>query len=169
VYFQGNTAAIEDQIGVPAAKAPSLNGKWVAVSSGDGPYAILQPGITTADQAKEMPLVATSTQQVTETGGATATRIKGNVPAQQNVPAGTGYLDVTPGSNLPIAYVSTISAGTVTVTSTVTFSAWGTAPAPTAPSGAVAWSTLGASPPPGGYGGGGSGSGGGGATTPPAV
>jgi hypothetical protein len=166
VYFQGNTAAIEDQLGVPAANAAALNGKWVSVSSGDGPYTVLQPGITTADQAKEMPLLATSTQSVTASGGIAATRIKGTVPAQSNIPAGTGYLDVTPSANLPIVYVSTITAGSLTVTSTVTFSAWGTAPAPAAPSGAVAWSTLGASPPPGGYGGGGSG---GGSTTPPAV
>jgi hypothetical protein len=167
VYFQGNTPAVEDQLGVPATKAPALNGKWVSVSSGDGPYVVLQPGITTADQAKEMPLVASSTQQVTEADGTTATRIRGTVPAQANVPAGTGYLDVAPGSNLPITYVTTITAGTLTLSSTVTFSAWGTAPSPSAPSGAVAWPTLGASEPPGGYGGGGGG--GGGNTTPPAV
>ncbi|HEV7678112.1 MAG TPA: hypothetical protein VGQ42_06055 [Candidatus Dormibacteraeota bacterium] len=166
VYFQGNVPAIEDQLGVAAAGAPGLNGKWVSVSSGDGPYSVLQPGITTAEQAKEMPLLASSTQQVTAAGGVAATRIKGIVPAQSNIPAGTGYLDVTPSSNLPIAYVSTISAGTLTVTSTTTFTAWGKAPAPTAPAGAVAWSTLGASPPPGGYGGGGSGSG---SSSPPAV
>src|SRR5579863_3784693 len=36
VYFQGNTPALEDQLGVSAATAPSLQNKWVSVVSGDG-------------------------------------------------------------------------------------------------------------------------------------
>jgi hypothetical protein len=155
VYFKGNAAAAQDQLGVPASAAPGLSGKWVSVVSGDGPYTVLQPGITTGDQATEMPLVATSTAQVTTPGGVHATRIKGTVPAHQGIPAGTAYMDVDPSTHLPVDYVSTVSAGTVTITGTTTFSAWGSAPSPAQPGGAVAWSTLGAAAPPGGYGSGG--------------
>lgn len=155
VYFQGNAPALEDQLGVPAAKAPGLNAKWITVSVGDGPYNVVQPGITVADQAQEMALVPASTANVTTPSGASAIRITGSVPAQQGAPAGTGHVDVATASHLPIDYESSFTVGGVTVTSTTTFSGWGTVPSVSAPSGAIAWSTLGASEPPGGYGSGG--------------
>lgn len=154
VYFQGNAPAVEDQLGVAASGAASLSGRWVSVVSGDGPYTVLAPGITVADQAQETALVPTSSSSLTS-GGRTLTRLSGTVPPQQGAPPGTGHLDIAPDSHLPASYVSLISAGGATLTSTVTFSGWGTAPVVTAPSGAVAWSTLGASEPPGGYGSGG--------------
>ena len=64
-------------------------------------------------------------------------------------------------TDLPITYRSTISAGGVVLTFTTTFSAWGTAPTVSAPTGAVAWSSLTTATPPGGYG-----SGGGATSTP---
>lgn len=158
VYFQGNVPAEEDQIGLSPADAQRLNGKWITVVRGDGPYTVLQPGITTADQAAEMPLVASTLEQVTASGKK-ATRIRGSVPATADVPAGTAYMDVDPSTHLPITYTSTVTAGSVTVTATTSFSNWGSAPAPSAPSGAVAWSTLNATEPPGGYGSGGGGQG----------
>ncbi len=155
VYFQGNIPALEDQLGVPAAGAAGLAGKSISVSSRDGPYGVVAPGITTADQAQEMALVPTATLQITSGGGAKATRIAGTVPPQQGAPSGTGHLDITTGTPLPMSYVTAVTVSGVTITSTTTFSGWGTAPAATVPTGAVAWSTLGASQPPGGYGGGG--------------
>jgi len=159
VYFQGNAAALQDQIGVSGDNAPVLSGKWIAVSRGDGPYSVLQPGITVADQAGETMLVPASSSQVTASGGVQAIRVQGTVPAQRGAPRGTGHLDIASATHLPIAYVSSVSANTITVSSTTTFSAWGTAPNVAVPSGAVAWSTLGATPPPGGYGSGGGGAG----------
>ncbi|HEY7925809.1 MAG TPA: hypothetical protein VIG86_00140 [Candidatus Dormibacteraeota bacterium] len=152
VYFQGNLPALEDQLGVPAAKAPSVQGRWVSVASGDGPYGVIAPGITVADQAQSMTLVPTSTTQITAADGSKATRIIGTVSSQQGARGGTAHLDIAAGSNLPISEVSTLSNG---ATDTATFSNWGTAKPTTAPAGAVAWTSLGASAPPGGYGGGG--------------
>jgi hypothetical protein len=156
VYFQGNIPAVEDQLGVSTATAAGVEGKWVSVVSGDGgpkgPYSVLQPGITTGSQAKEMPLTPASSASVTD-AGVIATRITGVVPATDTLPAGTGSLDVVPNTGLPISYTSTISSGGVVVLSfTTTFSAWGTAPSVTAPPGSVAWSTLTTAVPPGGYG-----------------
>jgi hypothetical protein len=155
VYFQGNTPAIEDQLGVAAANAPKLMGRWVSVVSGNGPYRVLQPGITAGDQAKEMPLFPTSTTRVTTTGGIPATRILGTIPPQPGTPAHTGHLDVISASGIPLSYVASFTVNGAIATTTTTFSQWGTAPSVSAPSGAVAWSTLVASPPPGGYGNGG--------------
>ena len=137
-----------------AATAPSLEGKWISVSAGDGPYTVLQPGITIADQAQELALVPASMAHVTA-GGVGAIRITGTVPQRQGVPAATGHVDVATDSHLPIVYATTLTLGGRTVTSTTTFDKWGTAPSVAAPSGAVAWSTLGAAEPPGGYGNGG--------------
>lgn len=165
VYFQGNAPALQDQIGVSASAAPGLAGKWISVVRGDGPYNVLQPGITVSDQADETALVPGSSRQVSAPDGTTATRITGTVPPQQGAPAGTGYLDVAAGSGVPLEYVTSISANGVSLNGTATFSKWGTAPSVTVPTGATAWSTLGATPPPGGYGSGG-GSGAGASQTP---
>lgn len=156
VYFKGNVPAIEDQLGASAASATSVEGKWVSVVRGNGPYTVLQPGITAGSQATlTLPLTPESSARVTDAGGVTATRISGIVPATNNLPAGTGSLDIAPRTDLPIIFTSTISGGTVVLTFTTTFSAWGTAPSVTAPAGAIAWSGLTTAVPPGGYGSGG--------------
>jgi hypothetical protein len=153
VYFQGNTPAIEDQLGVSATAAPNLQTKWVTVSSGDGPYSILEPGITSASQSSQMPLTATSSTKL-EVGGVSAIRISGSVPATQDAPAGTGSLVIAQNSDLPISYASSVSDGSVVLDFNTTFSAWGTPPTVSAPTSTVAWSTLTTTTPPNGYGGG---------------
>lgn len=155
VYFQGNAAALEDQLGVAPAASPGLQGKWISVSAGDGPYNVLAPGITIADQVQQLALMPTSATAVKGPDGTAATRILGTVPPQNGSPAGTGRLDVPAGTYLPISFASTVTGGGGTVTSTTTFSGWGTPASVAIPPGAVAWSTLGASPPSGGFGGGG--------------
>jgi hypothetical protein len=154
VYFQGNTPAIEDQLGVSAAAAPNLQNKWVSVVSGNGPYSVLQPGITSSSQASQMPLAAESSAKLT-TGGFSAIRISGAVPATNGLPAGTGSLVIAQNSDLPITYSSSVSDGGTVLDFNTTFSAWGTPPTVTAPAGAEAWSSLTTSVPPNGYGGGG--------------
>jgi hypothetical protein len=154
VYFQGNPPAIEDQLGVAAANASKLAGKWVSVVSGNGPYTVLQPGITVGDQAQEMPLVPTGLAPLTTTG-APATRIIGTVPGQGGT-SQAAHLDLVTASAIPLSYVAGFTAVNGTAgTTTTTFSQWGTAPAVSTPSGAVGWSSLVTSTPPGGYGNGG--------------
>jgi len=161
VYFRGNVPSLEDQLGVSAASAPSVQGKWVSVVGANGPYPVLQPGITTGSQADEISLAPESSARVTDAGGVRATRISGIVPATNTAPAGTGSLDIAPRTDLPIRYSSTISNGSAVATFTTTFSAWGVAPSVSAPTGAIAWSSLTTAVPAGGYG-----SGGTAATTP---
>lgn len=159
VYFQGNAAALQDQLGVPASKAASLNNAWISVAHGDGPYATLQVGINTSDQADETALQPTSVSDVTEADGTGALRLEGVVPPQNGAPAGTGHLDIAKSNHRPLVYFTRLSQDGLTLTSNVTFSSWGTAASVSAPAGSTAWTTLGASAPPGGYGGGGGGNG----------
>jgi hypothetical protein len=63
--------------------------------------------------------------------------------------------DVAPTSNIPVDYSSSFTVSGTSITSTTTFSQWGTAPTVTTPTGAVAWSSLTTAAPPGGYGSGG--------------
>src|SRR3984957_5121405 len=154
VYFQGNTAAVEDQLGVVTADAAPLQNKWVSVVTGNGPYSVLQPGITVADQVSQLQFVPQSTQATT-VGGTAATRILGSIPAANGDPASTVQFDVAPTSNIPLDYTSSFTVSGTSITSTTTFSQWGTAPTVTAPTGAVAWSSLTTAAPPGGYGSGG--------------
>ena len=156
VYFQGNVAAYQDQLGVDPARAANLQSSWIAVTNHDGPYSVLAPGITTSDQADETALEPSSMSKVA-VSGVSALRLQGTVPPQNGAPAGTGRLDVVAGSKQTLTYFASVSESGLTITSTVTFSAWGTAPSISAPPGAVAWSTLGATAPPGGYGNGGGG------------
>ncbi|MBV8301517.1 MAG: hypothetical protein JOY68_06310 [Candidatus Dormibacteraeota bacterium] len=162
VYFQGNVPAFEDQLGVAAAEANTLQGRWISVVAGDGPYNVLQPGITVADQAQELGLQPATSGDVSD-GGVSAVRLSGTVPPQNGAPSGSGHLDIAAATHLPLVYVTSVSDGQTTISSTTTFSAWGSAVTESAPATPVAWSTLGASEPPGGYGGGG---GGGGAASP---
>lgn len=153
VYFQGNTPALEDQLGVVAGSAAALDGKWILVSLGDGPYAQLEVGITTTSQLQEDTFVPTATATVQGSGGAALTKVSGTVPAGQEAPeGGSAYFELPPGSHLPTTYYQdTTGVGTLTTT----FSAWGKAPSVSAPSSSQAWSTLSTSEPPGGYGSGG--------------
>lgn len=164
VYFQGNAAALRDQLGVPASKTASLTSTWISVAHGDGPYATLQVGIDTSDQADETALQPTSVSEVAEADGTSALRLEGAIPPQNGAPAGTGHLDIAKSNLRPLVYFTSLSQSGLTLTSNVTFSSWGTAASVTAPSASTAWTTLGASAPPGGYGNGG---GGGGASPTP--
>ena len=161
VYFQGNAAALQDQLGVAASKAAALNNAWISVVHGDGPYATLEVGINTADQADETALQPTSVSDVTESDGTSALRLEGAVPPQNGAPAGTGHLDIAKSNLRPLVYFTSLNQSGLTLTSNVTFSSWGSPAAISAPPGAAAWTTLGASAPPGGYG-----NGGGGGTSP---
>jgi hypothetical protein len=149
VYFEGNAAALEDQLGVPASAAPALAGAWISLSTGDGPYDEEQDGLTVPSEIGIPGFVATATGQVTGADGAQLTRITGTVPASDGIPNGSVQLDIASSSDLPTSIVVSYSDGSV---ETISYSQWGTAPSVPVPTGAVAWSTLTTSEPPDGYG-----------------
>lgn len=153
VYFKGNAASIEDQLGVAGADAASLSGRWVKVVVGDGPYRDLEVGITVSSQLSEDTFEPAAKQTVTGAGGVKLTKVSGTIPPSEYLPNGaTAYLEVPAGSHLPATWVVSARGQGGSVTTTTTFSSWGKAPSVSAPSGWVAWSTLTTSVPPGGYG-----------------
>lgn len=158
VYFQGNGPALEDQLGVSATKASALVNKWISLVRGNGPYSVTEQGITTPDQRTEVPMEPTASGPATTASGQAVTRITGRIAPLNGAPGGTAFLDVLPGSDIPVDYRSILSGAGFVEDTSMTFSQWGTAVAIVAPKGAVAWSTLGATEPRGGYGRGGGGS-----------
>jgi len=154
VYFQGNVPSLEDQLGLSPSAAASVGSSWVRVVLGDGPYHDLWEGITVDSQMQEYSFEATSTATVHGSGGSTLTRISGSVPPNTTTwPTGaSAHFDVPSGTHLPSTCVMSASSGGETVTSTTTFTDWGTAPSVTAPSTSLAWSSLPSSVPPSGYG-----------------
>jgi hypothetical protein len=152
LYFQGNAAAVEDQLGVPAPKTSNVENRWVSLSHSDGPYSELAAGMTVADQGVFVPMIPISTATV-RVDGRTATQISGTVTGADD-PVSTALLDIDTSSHAPLAYSSITASTGASATSTVTFTAWGQAVSLNPPEVAIAWSTVGASTPPDGYGGG---------------
>ena len=148
LYLEGNVAALEDELGVSASGAPALAGKWISLSTSDGPYSIEESGLTVSTEAGLGDFTATSSETVTS-GGATLTEIDGTIASSSDSEGATVVMDVSPSTDLPTSEVITYSDGTV---NTTTFTNWGTAPSVNVPATAVAWSTLTTSPPPDGYG-----------------
>jgi hypothetical protein len=149
VYFEGNIAAIEDQLGVSAAHAATLQQTWISVSPFDGPHSVLEPGITANGQADGLPLSLASTTAV-RSRVTTVTKINGAV--ETGGVTAKAYLDIDAGSGDPTAYVSTLAVDGKPATTSDTFSDWGESVSIEPPAGAIGWSTLGARPPAYGYG-----------------
>ena len=149
LYVEGNAAALEDELGVTAGAAPGLAGKWISLQTADAPYNEEEGGLTISSEVGIPGFKAGSTEQVTGAGGTTLTRIDGTVPASDGFPAATVEVDISPATDLPVTIVVSYGGSGE---DTITYSQWGTAPAVTVPTGAVAWSSLPTSEPPDGYG-----------------
>jgi hypothetical protein len=147
-YFEGNVAALEDQLGVSASAAPGLTTTWISVRTTDAPYQYQVEGVTAGSALIDGQLTPTSTEQITGSGGISLTRIQGTV----SNPTGTAHLDVSPASDLPVSFVASYDQDGSSYSETMTFTQWGRAPSVTVPSNAVAWSTLTTSAPRDGYG-----------------
>ncbi len=147
-YLEGNAAALQDQLGISASAAPGLSGTWISVQPEDAPYDNEVDTVTIGSALPDGQLTPTSTEQISGSGGVSLTRIEGTV----SDPSGTGHLDISPSTDLPVTLVASYDQDGSAYTETMSFTKWGTAPSLTVPSSAVAWSTLTTSAPPDGYG-----------------
>jgi hypothetical protein len=155
VYFKGNTAAVEDQLGVSSAAAAAAHAqRWIAVQRSDAPYAALAAGMT-ADSALGQIAIAARTTTAIGNGGARIWRIAGGIPDQQGQSvSGRAHLDLDGTTKLPLSYVSTESSGGQQNHSTFTFSHWGATVSVPIPPDTVPFSSVSSSTNSGGPGGG---------------
>ena len=142
VYFKGDAAAVSSQLGVTAASAGSVAGRWVAVTAGDAPYSTLEPGITVASALSQIAFTARRVSSATLDGHAVK-RIDGSVPSTPGTNASaTAALYVDQATGLPLRFEEQVTSGTTHQGFTITFSHWREHVAETAPSGAVPYSSL---------------------------
>jgi len=145
VYFRGNAAALEDQLGVPSTSNPQgYANQWIAIRSSDSPYAALEAGITTDSNLSQVLITPHSATQVTGANGNHIWRLTGALPSEGGGGSGgTAQLDVAGESKLPLSYSSTQNSGGEQLKSNFTFAHWGKKVTVSAPDGSIAFSSLG--------------------------
>lgn len=150
VYFLGNKAAVIDQLGVPAAKASSDANRWVSVHKGEGPYKTFAQGITTKSNLAQISttFVALSSAPTQGSSPPTTTITGGLYDGKHHAPLGTGEFVVSTSSSLPQSLTAgAVAANGARVSLSWKFSHWHEQVKVAAPAGAVAYSSLGATPP----------------------
>jgi hypothetical protein len=104
VYFRGNLVAVVDELGVPAARAPTVAGKWVKVVHGEAPYTTFADGITTSSNISQLrgAIVPLSSKAVPGSSPA-STEVLGALrrTTKHNRTEGTAVLVVRTASGLP--------------------------------------------------------------------
>ena len=145
VYFRGNRPAVIDQLGVPAAKAFSDAGKWVSVQKGEKPYSAFADGITTKSNISQLSSVFVAKDSATQPNASPpTTQITGGLSDGKTRPAvGSAALNVNSSNSLPQTFAGrAIGAVGAEYQLSWTFSHYGQHVKVTAPSGAIAYSSL---------------------------
>src|ERR1019366_6049553 len=91
LYFKGNVAALEDQLGVSSSAVAGLTGTWISSQSSDGPYQDLALGLPISSALPEGQPPPPPRERAPGAGGGTPPRIGG--PGAN--PRGTGPRDVS--------------------------------------------------------------------------
>lgn len=150
VYFRGNKAAVIDQLGVPTTKAPSDVNRWVSIHKGESPYATFADGITTRSNLAQLSTTFVARASAPTPGSTPpATRIMGGLyDGKDHPPIGTAEVMITTSSSLPQSLSAQAVAGNgAHLSLSWQFSHWHEQVKVTAPSRAVPYSSLGATPP----------------------
>ena len=156
-YFQGDAAAMVENLSVPPALAQARAGQWISLAAGDGPYESVKAAVTTSEALSDNVTFTPRTVLARSTiAGRRVIGVRGamlGVAGQRG--SGTATLYVAAGGrHLPVRYVEngtlTGSDGsTAKIRFRIDFSGWGEAVQVNVPSGAVTFSSLGVSGTPG--------------------
>jgi hypothetical protein len=140
-YFEGVSAALRDQLGLPAATASVDAGKWISLQPSDGPFPSVEEGVTTSAALAQVLIAPSATSSAHRTHGVLVSRITGRIP-HGRVVTGWARLDLVSRSKLPATYSAHGSGGGQSWSSTITFSRWGENNAIKAPAAALPFSSL---------------------------
>jgi hypothetical protein len=152
VYFKGTRVAVVDQLGVPAARATSIAGKWVKVVKGEKLYKGFADGITTSSNISQLrsALIPTSSRTLPDSSPPT-TEVVGALfrTSTHHRTVGTASLLLDTSSGLPRVLRGTAtSASGSHYTLAWTFGKYGEKVHVAAPPSAVPYASLHATPPP---------------------
>lgn len=123
-YFDGDAAALRDQLGFGAAAASADSGKWISLQQSDGPYPDVEEGLTTSAALAQVMMAPYSVSPPHRTHGVLLSRISGRIP-HGRVVMGSASLDVLSRSKLPELYSARGSDGGRPWSATIVFSHWG--------------------------------------------
>jgi hypothetical protein len=145
-YLKANALALASFIGVPAAQAQELAGKWLSFSPGDTlgttTYSSLVDGVTLSSVASEIQLPGPDTVTGPEkVSGQSVLAITSPAPASQQLPSSARMtLYVTPSGSRPVLEKLSGAGGDE---NQISFSHWGEAVHLTPPQDALPVSSLG--------------------------
>jgi len=151
VYFKGTRVAVVDQLGVPAARATSVAGKWVKVVKGEKLYKGFADGITTSSNISQLrtALIPTASKTLPNSSPPT-TEVVGALfrTSTHHRTLGTASLLLDTSSGLPrVLHGTATSASGSHYTLAWTFGKYGEKVHVAAPPSAVPYASLHATPP----------------------
>jgi hypothetical protein len=144
-YVRGNAAGLTSDMGFATTVAANYANKWIAVHSADAPFKSIVAAVTLTGTLEQLNPTGTLTlTQPTTIAGRQAIGVKGGLPGpSQSGVTGTATLYVSASRpTVPLKLTGTANEGTQHVKEIGTFSDWGKALHLTAPSGAVAFSSV---------------------------
>ena len=144
-YVQGDPGGLGAALGFPANVAKTYADKWIAVGSGDSPYASIVQAVTLSGTISELrPTGHLSLAGSAIVGGRSALGVKGGLPGQ--IPSGvrgsTTLYVAASRPTLPLKYTAQASRGSQNVVDEGTFTDWGRPLHLSVPSGSVAFSSI---------------------------
>jgi hypothetical protein len=125
---------------VPDTSASTYAGKWISFTPSDKLYAALQSDLTIALVAASLKFQPTRSVTTADT-----IELIGKPFERSGTPSGekaTATTSISRGTRLPIVQSFAASYGGSSETSSITFTKWGSATLPTAPSGALSWTSV---------------------------
>ena len=151
VYFKGNASAMADQLGAPTAIATKDAGRWVSVPKSTGSlYSGFAVGITAKSNLSQInDTVEPLTVTTVGSGSGARTVVLGHMKIGTSGTAGTTRVVLNAATHLPENVSGNASVPNAGVTETVqwSFDHWHQHVSVSAPSGALPYSSLGATPP----------------------
>lgn len=140
VYFNGNQAAVLDQLDVLAATATVVAGKWISLSSSDAPYRDFEVGITSKSNLSQIPATFRALGVGRSATGVDS--LVGAIPSSKSHTSGSGTLRYHHSTSLLVSLNEHASLTGGTIVLDWQFLRWGKHFSVLAPSGSVPYSSL---------------------------
>ncbi len=144
-YVQGNASGLSSAMGFASTVATNYANKWIAVHSTDSLFKSIVSAVTLAGTLAQLNPTGTLTvTEPTTVAGLQAVGVKGGLPGtpQSGVTGSTTLFVAASDPTVPLKFSGTAAQGSQHVTDKGTFSDWGKPLHLTAPTGAVAFSSV---------------------------
>ncbi len=146
IYIRGSASVLQSALGLSSSVASANAGKWISIAPGDAPFSSLSQSLTVRQELNQY--TPSTKKPVTVRSvtlhGHPAYELSG-APSASLTSGATGQSALfvsTQGDHLPLGGALDLKKGTQSLSEVAVFSNWGTPIKLTAPSGAVAYSSI---------------------------